>query len=177
MHEYPRGGIPKVIHMANTNFRKRRREVSRFSMELLPLDVFPADAIMTEDQGRRLSDILIDFASPLISGIDKENFFQFKTMIYFAAVAWNFSYFDKGEQRKMALDRFLLNSELFNEGNKGKMYNIVDSLSARKKSVFWQYDFFIAYFDLIKGARETTLMASAVPYSLIDISAAFGKIN
>lgn len=163
--------------MTNTNFRKRRRDLDRFRMELLPSDVFPDDAILSEFQGRRISNILLDFASPLVSGIDKENTFQFNTMIYFAAIAWNFSYFEAGQNRKMALDRFLLSSDLFNEGNKEKMYHIVDSLAVRKRSSYWQYDFMILNFELIKGVKEATIMASAIPYALINMGAVFGPVN
>lgn len=163
--------------MANTNFRKRRRDVDRFKIELLPVDVFPDDALLSEFQGRRISNILLDFASPLITGIDRENTVQFKTMIYLSAVAWNFSYFEAGSERKAALDRFLLTGNLFNEGNAGKMYNIVDSLSTRKRTSFWQYDFMIVNFELVKGAKEATLLATAVPYALMDIGRAFGPVN
>ncbi len=163
--------------MSNSNFRKRRREVDRFKMELLPVDVFPEDALLSEFQGRRISNILLDFASPLVSSIEKDNLFQLKTMIYFAAIAWNFSFFEAGKNRKEALDRFLLNGEMFNEGNRGKMYNIVDSLSSRKRSGFWQYDFMIVNFELIKGEKESTVLATAIPYSLINLGAAFGVVN
>ena len=164
-------------YMANTSFRKRRKDLDRFRMELLPADVFPDDAVLSEFQGRRISNILLDFAAPLLSGIDKENTFQFKTMLYFAAVAWNFSFFEAGQNRKEALDRFLLSGELFNENNKGKMYNIVDSLSARKRSAFWQYDFMILNFEMIKGAKESTLIASAIPYAFINMGSMFGTVN
>lgn len=163
--------------MTNTNFRKRRRDLDRFRMELLPADVFPDDALLTDFQGRRISNILLDFAAPLLSSIDKENKVQFKTMMYLSAVAWNFSYFEAGKERKEALDRFLLTSELFNEGNRGKMYTIVDSLSGRKRSAFWQYDFMIVNFELVKGAKESTVLATAVPYSLMNIGSAYGPVN
>lgn len=163
--------------MANNNFRKRRRDLDRFKMDLLPADVFPEDALLLEFQGRRISNILLEFASPLLSGIDRENTVQFKTMMYLSAVAWNFSYFEAGNQRKEALDRFLLTSSLFNEGNRNKMYTIVDSLSARKRSSFWQYDFMIVNFELVKGAKESTVLATAVPYALMDIGKVLGPIN
>jgi len=163
--------------MSNSNFRKRRREFDRFKMELLPLDVFPDDALLTEFQGRRVSNILLDFASPLLQGIEKDNAFQFKTMIYFSVMAWNFSFFEAGQKRKEALDRFLLKSEMFNEGNRGKMYTIVDSLSNRKRQGFWQYNFMIASFEIIKGEKESTVMANAVPYDLINMTGAFGAVN
>ncbi|HQO40740.1 MAG TPA: hypothetical protein PK986_09745, partial [Spirochaetota bacterium] len=114
--------------MTSTNFRKRRRDLDRFKMDLLPADVFPEDALLLEFQGRRISNILLEFASPLLSGIEKDNTVQFKTMMYLSAVVWNFSYFEAGKERKEALDRFLLTSKFFNEGNKEKMYTIVDSL-------------------------------------------------
>jgi len=98
-------------------------------------------------------------------------------MMYLSAVAWNFSYFEAGKERKEALDRFLLTSKFFNEGNKEKMYTIVDSLSARKRSGFWQYDFMIVNFEIVKGPKESTVMAMAVPYSLMNIGSAFGSVN
>ncbi|NLV67897.1 MAG: hypothetical protein GXY14_09520 [Spirochaetes bacterium] len=163
--------------MTSTNFRKRRRDLDRFKMDLLPADVFPEDALLLEFQGRRISNILLEFASPLLSGIEKDNTVQFKTMMYLSAVAWNFSYFEAGKERKEALDRFLLTSKFFNEGNKEKMYTIVDSLSARKRSGFWQYDFMIVNFEIVKGPKESTVMAMAVPYSLMNIGSAFGSVN
>ncbi|HPS57185.1 MAG TPA: hypothetical protein PK514_03685 [Spirochaetota bacterium] len=163
--------------MTNTNFRKRRRDLDRFKMDLLPIDVFPEDALLLEFQGRRISNILLDFASNLLSGIDKENTVQFKTMMYLSAVAWNFSYFEAGKERKEALDRFLLSGDLFNEGNRSKMYTIVDGLSARKRSAFWQYDFMIVNFEIVKGVKESTVLATAVPYALINIGSAFGPVN
>jgi hypothetical protein len=171
------GYVKKVIIMTNTNFRKRRRDLDRFKMELFPADVFPEDGLLSEFEGRRISNILLEFASPLLTGIEKDNSVQFKTMMYLSAVAWNFSYFEAGKERKEALDRFLLTGELFNEGNREKMYTIVDSLSARKRSGFWQYDFMIVNFEIIKGAKESTVMATAVPYSLMNFGSAFRTVN
>ncbi len=167
----------RIFFMTNSNFRKRRREVDRFKMEMLPTDVFPEDALLTEFQGRRISNILLDFASLLLSGIDKENQLQFKTMLYLSAVAWNFSFFEAGKERKEALEKFLFSSEFFHEGNRDKMSNIVDGLSARKRSAFWQYDFMIVNFEIVKGVKDSTVMATAVPYSLINIGSAFGVGN
>jgi len=43
----------QVIIMTSTNFRKRRRDLDRFKMDLLPADVFPEDALLLEFQGRQ----------------------------------------------------------------------------------------------------------------------------
>ncbi len=155
--------------MTKSNFRKRRRDIDRTRIELLPRDAFPDEAVFEEYQGRRISNLLIDFASPLVANLDKENFFQFKTMLYFAAVAWNFSYFKHGEIRKAALDKFLLNSKMFEGSNRDKMYNIVDSLAARKNQSFWQYDIMFVSFDIIKGEKDNTVMANAIHSSLMNI--------
>jgi len=163
--------------MTKGNFRKRRREIDMQKVELLPIDVFPEDAILHEIQGRRISNILLEFAAPLISNIDSANAFQFKLMLYFAAIAWNFSYFKEGDERKAALDRFLLNSEQFSGERKNQMYTIVNSLSMRKKKAFWQYDFMLVNFETVKGEKDSTVMACAIPYSLINIESMFGKIN
>ena len=163
--------------MTKGNFRKRRREIDSQRIDLLPIDIFPEDAILHEFQGRRVSNILLDFASPLISKIDATNAFQFKLMLYFAAVAWNFSYFREGDERKEALDRFLLNSDQFSGDKKNQMYTIVNSLALRKKKSFWQYDFMLVNFETVKGEKDSTVMACAIPYSLINIESVFGKIN
>jgi len=163
--------------MTKGNFRKRRREIDMQKVELLPIDVFPEDAILHEIQGRRISNILLEFAAPLISNIDSANAFQFKLMLYFAAIAWNFSYFKEGDERKAALDRFLLNNEQFSGERKNQMYTIVNSLSMRKKKAFWQYDFMLVNFETVKGEKDSTVMACAIPYSLINIESMFGKIN
>lgn len=163
--------------MTKGNFRKRRREIDMQRIDLLPVDIFPEDSILHESQGRRISNILLEFASPLISKIDMSNSFQFKLMIYFAAVSWNFSYFNEGAERKEALDRFLLNSDQFSGERKTQMYTIVNSLSIRKKKNFWQYDFMLVNFETVKGTKDSTLMACAIPYSMIDIERVFGKIN
>ena len=163
--------------MPKGNFRKRRREIDMQRIELLPADIFPEDAILHEFQGRRISNILLEFASPLITNIDSNNSFQFKLMLYFAAVAWNFSYFKEGEERKEALDRFLLNNEQFAGERKNQMYTIVNSLSMRKKKAFWQYDFMLVNFETVKGEKDSTVMACAIPYSLINMESMFGKIN
>lgn len=155
--------------MTKSNFRKRRRDVDRTRLELLPRDVFPDEAVFEDYQGRRVSNLLIDFASPLIANLDRENFFQFKTMLYFAAIAWNFSYFKQGENRKAALDRFILNSAMFEGTNREKMYNIVDGLAARKLQSYWQYDIMFVSFDIIKGEKENTVMANAIHSSLMNI--------
>jgi len=163
--------------MTKGNFRKRRREVDIQRIDLLPVDVFPEDAILDEFQGRRISNILLEFATPLISGIDTSNAFQFKLMLYFAAVAWNFSYFKEGEERKQAMDRFLMNNDRFSGDKKTQMYNIVNSLSMRKRKSFWQYDFMLVNFETIKGEKDSTVLACAVPYSLINLESVYGKIN
>ena len=163
--------------MTKGNFRKRRREVDIQRIDLLPVDVFPEDAILDEFQGRRISNILLEFATPLISGIDTSNAFQFKLMLYFAAVAWNFSYFKEGEERKQAMDRFLMNNDQFSGDKKTQMYNIVNSLSMRKRKSFWQYDFMLVNFETIKGEKDSTVLACAVPYSLINLESVYGKIN
>ncbi len=155
--------------------RKRKRDINRFYMELLPLDVFPEESVLYEFNKRRLPSILLEFAEPLISGVDEENFFQFKTMIYFAAVAWNFSFFKQGEERKNALDRFLLNNEAFSNENKTKMYNIVDNLSLRKRKTFWQYDFLFIDFEILKAEKNSTVMAKGIPFDMINVFSAFGS--
>jgi hypothetical protein len=163
--------------MTKGNFRKRRREIDIKRIDLLPADIFPEDAILHEFQGRRISNILLEFASPLITNIDSSNAFQFRLMLYFAAVAWNFSYFKEGEERKEALDRFLLNSEQFSDEKKTQMYTIVNSLSMRKKKTFWQYDFMLVNFETVKSEKDSTVVACAIPYSLINLESVFGKIN
>jgi hypothetical protein len=163
--------------MTKGNFRKRRREIDMQRIDLLPIDIFPEDAILHEFQGRRISNILLEFAAPLISKVEPGNAFQFKLMLYFAAVAWNFSYFKEGEERKEALDRFLLDNEQFAGEKKNQMYTIVNSLSMRKKQGFWQYDFMLVNFETVKGEKDSTVMACAIPYSLINLESVFGNIN
>ena len=163
--------------MTKVNFRKRRREIDIQRIDLLPVDIFPEEAILHEFQGRRISNILLEFATPLITSVDASNTFQFKLMLYFAAVAWNFSYFKDGEERKEAMDRFLLNNEQFAGDKKNQMYTIVNSLSVRKKKSFWQYDFLLVNFETIKGEKESTVTACAIPYSMINLESVFGKIN
>lgn len=155
--------------MPKSNFRKRRRDIDRSRIELLPRDAFPDEAVFEEYQGRRVSSLLLDFASPLISNLDKENFLQFKTMIYFAAIAWNFSYFKQGDERRAALDKFILNNSLFEGPNREKMYNIVDNLSLRKTQQFWQYDIMFVSFDVVRGEKDNTVMANAIHSSLMNI--------
>jgi len=155
--------------MPKSNFRKRRRDIDRSRIELLPRDAFPDEAVFEEYQGRRVSSLLLDFASPLISNLDKENFLQFKTMIYFAAIAWNFSYFKQGDERRAALDKFILNNSLFEGPNREKMYNIVDNLSLRKIKQFWQYDIMFLSFDVVRGEKDNTVMANAIHSSLMNI--------
>ena len=155
--------------MTKSNFRKRRRDIDRSRIELLPRNAFPDEAVFEEYQGRRVSNLLLDFAAPLISNIDKENFFQFKTMLYFAAIAWNFSYFKQGEDRKAALDRFILDSRMFESTNREKIYNIVDGLAARKIQSYWQYDIMIISFVIVKGEKDNTVMANAIHSSLMNI--------
>jgi hypothetical protein len=155
--------------MTKGNFRKRRRGLDSEKIELLPADVFPQDAIMHEYEGRRISNILLEFASPLVSNVDSENSFQFRLMLYFSAIAWNFSYFKEGEERTKALDRFILNNEMFSEDKKKQMHTIVNSFSMRKKQQFWQYDFMLVNFEVMRGEKNSTVIASAIPYSLMDI--------
>ena len=163
--------------MTKGNFRKRRREIDSEKIELLPADIFPKDAIMHEYEGRRISSILLDFASPLVTNIDHENLFQLRLMLYFSAIAWNFSYFKEGDERTKALDRFILNSEMFTEDKKKQMHTIVNSFSIRKHRQFWQYDFMLVNFEVIKGDKDSTVMASAIPYSLMDIGSFYGNVN
>jgi hypothetical protein len=163
--------------MTSSNFRKRRREVDRQFIEMLPDDVFPGEAVMDDFQGRTISSIFLDFASPLIENIEPENFFQFKTMLYFAAVAWNFSYFKEGKERRDALDKFFGQSELVSGDNREKMQTIVDSFSFRKKRSFWQYDFFLVNYEVIKGEKKGTVMAKAIPCAMFNISSVFGSIH
>lgn len=167
----------RVVFMTKGNFRKRRREIDMRRIDLLPVDIFPGDAILHEFQGRRISNILLEFASPLITKIDTSNAFQFRLMLYFAAVAWNFSYFKEGDERTEALERFLLNDEQFSGDRKKQMQTIVNSLAMRKNKAFWQYDFMLVNFETVKGEKDSTVMASAIPYSLINIESVFGKIN
>lgn len=161
--------------MAKNSSRRRKPDLDRFYMELLPLEVFPEETILHEFNKRKIAHILMEFALPLTSGVPGDNFFQYKTMIYFSAVAWNFSYFNQGEERKAALDRFLLNNEMFNNENKIKMYNIVDSLSMRKRKSFWQYDFLFIDFEIQKNEKKTAVTAKGIPYALINAFSAFGS--
>lgn len=161
--------------MLKSSSRKRKRDLSKFYMELLPLEVFPEESILYEFNKRRISNILVEFAQPLTAGVDVENFFQYKTMIYFAAIAWNFSFFKQGEERRNALDKFLLNNEAFSNDNKIKMYNIVDNLSLLKRKTFWQYDFLYVDFEILKGEKNSTVMAKGIPYDMINAFSAFGS--
>lgn len=163
--------------MTKGNFRKRRREIDSQRVDLLPSDVFPENLIIHEFQGRRVSNIFLEFASPLIANVDASNTLQFKMMLYFAAIAWNFSYFKEGDERKNALDKFVLNNEQFSGEKKNQMYNIVNSLSMRKNKGFWQYDFMLVNFEAIKGEKDSTVKACAIPYSLINMESAMGRMN
>ncbi|MCL1865093.1 MAG: hypothetical protein FWF73_04705 [Spirochaetes bacterium] len=163
--------------MTKGNFRKRRRELDSEKIELLPADVFPEDAILYEFEGRRISNILLEFASPLITSIDTGNIFQFRLMLYFSAVAWNFSYFKEGKERTEALDRFILNNEMFTDDKRKQMHTIVNSFAVRKHKMFWQYDFMLLNFEVIKGEKNSTVMASAIPYSLMDMGSFLGNVH
>ena len=55
------------------------------------------------------------------------------------------------------------------------MYNIVDSLAMRKKKSFWQYDFMIIDFEVLKGEKGMSLIARGIPYALINAFSAFGS--
>lgn len=167
-----------VGNMTKGNFRKRRREVDLKRVELIPSDVIPQEVIIQEFQGRRISSILLEFASPLLTNIDADNFFQYKIMLYFAALSWNFSYFNEGDERKEALDKFLLNNENFPEDRRDKMYTIVNSLSIRKRRGFWQYDFLLVNYETIQGEKERSVVANAVPYSLVsDVGKMLGRMS
>ncbi len=161
--------------MTKSSFRKRKRELDRLHIDLLPLDVFPEDAVFMEFQNKRISVILLEFAEPLVSNIEDGNFFQFKTMLYFAVLAWNFSFFEPGKDRHEALDKFLINDEVFNDGNKAKWYNIIDSLSIRRRKNFWQYDFLFVSMDVIKGEKQNTITGKGIPYSLMNIPSVLGN--
>ena len=163
--------------MSKGNFRKRRRGVDSEKIDLLPADVFPKDAIMYEYEGRRISNILLEFASPLVTGVEAENTFQFRLMLYFAALAWNFSFFKEGEERTKALDNFLLKSEMFTEDKIKQMHTIVNSFAARKQQSFWQYDFLLLNFEVIKGEKESTVITSAIPSFLMDINNFMGNVQ
>jgi hypothetical protein len=163
--------------MTKGNFRKRRRVLDSDKIELLPADMFPQDAILHEYERRRISNILLEFASPLVTSIDSANGFQFRLMLYFAAIAWNFSYFKEGEERTKALDRFIISNEVFTEDKRRQMHSIVNSFSIRKQKMFWQYDFMLVNFEVIKGEKNSTVMASAIPYSFIDMESFFGKVQ
>ena len=156
--------------MSKGNFRKRRREVDSEKIVLLPADVFPQDAIMYEYEGRRISNILLEFASPLVTNVESENTFQFRLMLYFAALAWNFSFFKEGEDRTNALNEFILKGEMFADDKRRQMHTIVNSFAARKQKSFWQYDFMLVNFEVIKGEKESTVIASAIPSFLMDIN-------
>jgi len=161
--------------MVKSSSRKRKRDLNRFYMELLPLEEFPEESVLHEFNKRKISHILMEFALPLTSGVPEDNFFQYKTMIYFSAVAWNFSFFNQGQDRRAALDRFILDNEVFNGENKEKMYNIVDNLSLRKRKSFWQYDFFIIDFEILKNEKKSAVNAKGIPYALINAFSAFGS--
>ena len=163
--------------MSKGNFRKRRREFDSNKIDMLPADVFPEDAILHEFEGRRISNILLEFASPLVTKIDPENTFQFRLMLYFSALAWNFSYFNEGEERTKALDRFVLNNDFFSEDKRGQVHTIVNSFAMRKRKMFWQYDFMLLNFEVIKGEKNSTVIASAIPSYLMDNESFYGKVN
>ncbi len=160
--------------MSKTGFRKRRKEKDKLSVKLLPLSLYPEESVITEFQGRRISNILIDFASPYVSKIEEGNFVQFKIMLYVAALAWNFSYFKTREDRRAALENYLHGQPIFNEANKEGWFNIVEVLAARKQQGFWQHNYVIGALDVLKGMNESSVMAEAVPYTLIDLPATYG---
>lgn len=166
--------ISSRCFMKKSGFRKRRKDQDKLSVQLLPLELFPRDSVIDEFQGRRISNILIDFASPYITKIPEGNFMQFKIMLYVAALAWNFSYFKTKEDRQTALVNFIQGQPIFNESNKEGWFNIVEVLGARKNSDFWQHNYVIGRLDVIKGEAESAVVAEAVPYTLIDLPASYG---
>jgi hypothetical protein len=163
--------------MTKGNFRKRRREIDSEKIVLLPEDVFPEDAILHEYEGRRISNILLEFASPFISNIDPNNTFQFKIMLYFAALGWNFSYFKEGDERTSALNDFVLKDEQYTPDKKKQMHTIINSLAMRKQQQYWQYDFMLVNFEVIKGEKDSSLIACAIPSYLMDVPSFMGKYN
>jgi len=160
--------------MSKQGFRKRRKEQDKLSVQLLPLGLFPEEAIITDFQKKRISTILLEFASPYISKLKDADFVQFKIMMYVSALAWNMSYFKTREDRVAALENFLVGQPIFNETNKQGWFNIVEVLSARKLKDFWQHNYVIGKLDVVKGETESSVIAEAVPYTLIDLPASYG---
>ena len=134
--------------------RKLRRgsRHSEYAVEPLRPGGFPL--------GRKMSEVLLDFAEPLLNTIDNDELFE--GVISFAAVCWNISFFPEKEQhahwnkiiKKIGTPPFLTHQSI---------ENWVWALVERKKTFFADDKRIIANFKVVDegDSRRLFVMSTA----------------
>lgn len=144
--------------------RKLRRRSRGSHHEAEPLrsrDIFP---------GRKMSEVLLDFASPLLDAADDD---YFETTIGFAVLCWNLSFLPDGERQKELehmINEIGGTDTLFRTG----VEDHTRMLLKRKQEYFAKDRRFIMNFKIVEEGNNSRLLVMSAPAK--DLSA-FNKDN
>jgi len=139
---------------------RRRGLGSRYEVERLRnKDIF---------QGRKMSEVLLDFASPLLDAVDDD---YFKNVIGFAVLCWNLSFLPDGERQK-ELERIInklgRTDPLFRTG----VEDHARMLLKRKQEYFAKDRRFIVNFKIVEEGNNNRLFVMS---TLVKDRSAFNK--
>jgi hypothetical protein len=134
--------------------RKLRRSGHSRNDRLEPLR--PKDLFLA----RKMSDVLMDFAEPLLDAVEDD--LAFENALTFAVICWNMSFLPEKEQRKMV-------SEMVDEIGKSDILtrlgveDCVTMLLERKKAFFAEDRGMVLDYKIVEEkGRERLLVASAL---------------
>lgn len=132
---------------------------SSLEEKVIESGLFPSDEIgFVHGLEEKMSDVLVDFAQPILHGIEGD-FKATEKAISFAAAVWNLSLLPKGEQGKGLHDILKIIGD--NEGNNGE--NLVKILLDRKEKYFPKNKRFIINYEFgMKNGQPWLNVASTV---------------
>lgn len=136
--------INRRIHSARTKFLERIKKSEHLSHR----------EIRINPQGQaKMSEILLDFAGPLLENLDPK--IPEEKIIGIATLAWNLSLFGEKE-RKENLDQLVRELSRDNPGAE-EIKDIIEWLVARKSQLFAEHKRFIVDFELPKTGNRRRL--------------------
>ena len=130
---------------------RRRGLGSRYEVEpLRNKDIFP---------GRKMSEVLLDFASPLLDAEDDD---YFETIIGFAVLCWNLSFLPDGERQK-ELEHII--NELGGADSlvRTEVEDHASMLLKRKQKFFAKDRRFIVNFKIVEEGNNSRLLVMSAP--------------
>jgi len=131
-----------------STMRKLRRNIGRAQYEVEPLRRQEASF------GRKMSEVILDFAEPLLESLDDE---KFESAIAFAAICWNLSFLPE-QERQAQLNAMVDKLSKFDALLRIEMEDCAEILFERKRVLFANDKRIVVNYKVVEEKDEHRLL-------------------